>query len=410
MIPSEEIREIATSEGLLQNVVEKDYVLGWVLMGIAQHPLLSRWVFKGGTSLKKCFFETYRFSEDLDFTVPNEMVYETDAYRNALLECTRLISEETGIEFPEPGIEVIESHDKQGRTTFSGKISYRGPLKQQAKTLPRITIDLTQHEIIVENPEKRYIRHFFSDAPIPPISILCYSVNEILAEKTRALYERQGRARDVYDVVNISRNHREEIDPQRALIVLKRKFEFKALTLPSLEGFISSIDFSTLEENWDQQLKHQLPVLPPAQSYFDELRESALLWMEASPIVERLPRVPLEMGEAAIPRVAFPQMQHIGITRAASLGRGAFEIYGPLDRVRYAARNRLCAEIMYHDVPRLTEPYSLRIRGTGNLLLYVYENLRGGIPSGTMKAYKVSEIQAARITERAFQPRYVVEL
>ena len=26
-------------------------------------------VFKGGTSLKKCYLETYRFSEDLDFTV-----------------------------------------------------------------------------------------------------------------------------------------------------------------------------------------------------------------------------------------------------------------------------------------------------------------------------------------------------
>jgi predicted nucleotidyltransferase component of viral defense system len=28
-------------------------------------------VFKGGTCLKKCFFETYRFSEDLDFTIIN---------------------------------------------------------------------------------------------------------------------------------------------------------------------------------------------------------------------------------------------------------------------------------------------------------------------------------------------------
>ena len=26
-------------------------------------------VFKGGTCIKKCYFETYRFSEDLDFTL-----------------------------------------------------------------------------------------------------------------------------------------------------------------------------------------------------------------------------------------------------------------------------------------------------------------------------------------------------
>ena len=52
------------------HVVEKDYALGWLLAGIAAHPVIGpRWVFKGGTCLKKCYFETYRFSEDLDFTL-----------------------------------------------------------------------------------------------------------------------------------------------------------------------------------------------------------------------------------------------------------------------------------------------------------------------------------------------------
>jgi len=55
---------------LAPNIVEKDYVLGWVLAGISNHEELgSNWVFKGGTCLKKCYFETYRFSEDLDFTI-----------------------------------------------------------------------------------------------------------------------------------------------------------------------------------------------------------------------------------------------------------------------------------------------------------------------------------------------------
>ncbi len=40
-----------------------------MLAGIYAHPdLRDSWVFKGGTCLKKRFFETYRFSEDLDFT------------------------------------------------------------------------------------------------------------------------------------------------------------------------------------------------------------------------------------------------------------------------------------------------------------------------------------------------------
>ena len=58
------------SGSLTEEVVEKDYVLGWLLWGIGTDPVLSdAWVFKGGTCLKKCYIETYRFSEDLDFTV-----------------------------------------------------------------------------------------------------------------------------------------------------------------------------------------------------------------------------------------------------------------------------------------------------------------------------------------------------
>ena len=410
MISREETIGAAREQGLNANVVEKDYVLGWLLMGIAKHPLLSGWVFKGGTCLKKCFFETYRFSEDLDFTIPEGLVYESDAFRGALIECAEKISSDTGIELPESGIEIKESRDKADRKTFFGKVSYRGPLMPQTGTLPRITIDLTQHEVVVENPEKRPIRHFYSDAPSPPVSILCYTVNEILAEKTRALYERQGRARDVYDVVNISRNHGEDIDPQRALVVLRKKFEFKSLTLPSLEAFISSLDFTTLEANWDQQLRHQLPVLPPAKSYFDELRESALSWMEGRPVVERLPHVTVQAGDVAVPRMPFPQMERAQFGRVALLGGGAIGSYAALDKIRYAARNRLCAEIQYDGVPRIAEPYSLRVRGTGNLLLYVHEISRGGFRTETTKAYMVAQIQGARITEREFHPRYAVEL
>ena len=55
---------------LTEEVIEKDHVLGWLLWGIGADPVLgNQWVFKGGTRLKKCYIETYRFSEDLDFTV-----------------------------------------------------------------------------------------------------------------------------------------------------------------------------------------------------------------------------------------------------------------------------------------------------------------------------------------------------
>jgi hypothetical protein len=42
--------------GLREDVIEKDYVLGWLLEGIASEPeLAATWIFKGGTALRKCF-------------------------------------------------------------------------------------------------------------------------------------------------------------------------------------------------------------------------------------------------------------------------------------------------------------------------------------------------------------------
>ncbi|MFH2092728.1 MAG: hypothetical protein ABIJ31_10225 [Pseudomonadota bacterium] len=49
MIDKSEIMEFSRELGLRANVVEKDYVLGWVLAGIFNHPVIgSSWVFKGG--------------------------------------------------------------------------------------------------------------------------------------------------------------------------------------------------------------------------------------------------------------------------------------------------------------------------------------------------------------------------
>jgi len=65
LIGRAEILEAAREFVLAPPVVEKDYVLGWMLRGIADEPATgTRWIFKGGTCLKKCYFETYRFSEE----------------------------------------------------------------------------------------------------------------------------------------------------------------------------------------------------------------------------------------------------------------------------------------------------------------------------------------------------------
>lgn len=101
MILRQEILNLAAEFGLAANVVEKDYALGWMLAGFGQHPAIrDTWLFKGGTCLKKCFFETYRFSEDLDFTVVDATQLDGDFLSKLFQDVADWVYEQTGLVMP----------------------------------------------------------------------------------------------------------------------------------------------------------------------------------------------------------------------------------------------------------------------------------------------------------------------
>lgn len=59
MIARADIVERVAEWQLTEQVIEKDYVLGWLLWGIGTDPTLSsQWVFKGGTCLGREFAHT----------------------------------------------------------------------------------------------------------------------------------------------------------------------------------------------------------------------------------------------------------------------------------------------------------------------------------------------------------------
>jgi predicted nucleotidyltransferase component of viral defense system len=55
--------------------VQRDYVFGWLLAGLAQaeHRLRSSLIMKGGNCFRKAYFEHARFSNDLDFSTQTEL-------------------------------------------------------------------------------------------------------------------------------------------------------------------------------------------------------------------------------------------------------------------------------------------------------------------------------------------------
>ena len=122
-------------------------MLGWLLAGIANDEhLSSTFVFKGGTCLKKLHFETYRFSEDLDFTVTSPALIDEQILLERFRSVAEWIYEHSGIEIPGDQVRFELYENKRGRTNVEGRVYYRGPITTQ-RSLPKIKLDLTADEV-----------------------------------------------------------------------------------------------------------------------------------------------------------------------------------------------------------------------------------------------------------------------
>ncbi len=268
--------------GLRANVVEKDYVLGWVLAGIFNHAgLAADWVFKGGTCLKKCYYDTYRFSEDLDFTLTNQAHLDQEFLGRCFKDIAEWVYDVTGIEIPKEMIQFEVYENKRGGMSAQGRIAYRGPL-QPGGDLPRLKLDLTIDEVLVLEPEVRNVYHPYSDGPDDSIQTLCYCFEEVFAEKLRALAERE-RPRDLYDVVQMSRHEKLRARQKIIFNTLSKKCEFKNIPVPTMDTLMNRPEREELEAEWKNMLAHQMSSLPDFELFWTEISE-VMEWLHRGSI------------------------------------------------------------------------------------------------------------------------------
>lgn len=121
MIDKDEIMAMAGETGLRPDVVEKDFVLGWMLAAIDNSELLQSWVFKGGTCLKKCFFETYRFSEDLDFTLLDESHIDETFLKQQFSNIADWLYETAGVEIVKDRLVFDIYRNRRGEAGMRGE-------------------------------------------------------------------------------------------------------------------------------------------------------------------------------------------------------------------------------------------------------------------------------------------------
>jgi predicted nucleotidyltransferase component of viral defense system len=386
MIRHEDIRDLVFAWGLREDVVEKDYVIGWVLWGIGSDPELSiSWVFKGGTCLKKCFLETYRFSEDLDFTVLPGGTIRSEEVGEIMDRTLPRVAAESGIDF---SVRAPRFRERDVPLSTEGRIYFRGP--RGVTTPASIKLDLNGQEKVVRPSVLRKISHPFPDSLPPPGDIRCYAFEELFAEKIRAMGERC-RPRDLYDIINLFRRQDLRAAPEVMYSLLIEKCQSKGVSIPAFAALESSPYRAELESEWKNMLAHQLPALPPLDEFWAELPK-LFQWLEQTAAPEELPAMAVTIGE------------DVSWRPPATIWDWSAESPVPLEPIRFAAVNHLCVELGYKGKKRIIEPYSLRRTMEGRLLIHAIRT-----DTREHRAYRVDRIESVRVTSRPFTPVYAIE-
>ncbi len=250
MITSTEIKAQARIVGVPASTIERDYAQNWLLRSI--NILSVNMVLKGGTGIRKAYIQGYRFSDDLDFTLLEDS--DLGQVRDTISAAIEDSKKESGIDFSE------EAVLKENVNGFEGIVYFR--ILRTAGSPLRIKLDITRHDMeeILLGLEKIKIIHPYSDAF--NADILVYRLEEIIAEKLRALFERT-RPRDIYDIWYMKgRLKKEEIQK-----VFWEKCKLK-MVKPGLESIVGRKE--DFKGAWENSLGHQVKALPDFETAFDD--------------------------------------------------------------------------------------------------------------------------------------------
>ena len=257
MISIGEVQRIAGALGLEPRVIDHDYVLGCYLCFLGnQSTVQKKWLFKGGTALRKCYFEEYRFSDDLDFTVLG--VISVENLRNVLRSANIAMQDAIGIRTDEREIVVDIIEDDYGKESYEARIYYFGPWNYGGS--PRsIRIHTNRDEKVVFPTNILSVFHQYSDREeLPPATIQVYCLEEMMAEKLRAFsgQRKQAIPHDIFDLYHLSRN----VDSvEKVVEAFPQKCQAKGISLDAIDIDKVIARKSEYENNWRQGLEYLIP-------------------------------------------------------------------------------------------------------------------------------------------------------
>lgn len=282
-----DLGRIAARSGVPTEVIEKDYLLSYLLAGLAELPELRSFSFKGGTALKKVYFGNYRFSEDLDFSAVDGL--DGPALDAAIATAGRvaeerlrargrfqLVIDRWPLRDPHPG----------GQDAFRVLVAF----PWQNRPMVRVKIELTRDEPVLLPTLERPIVHGYDELgeQLGDVRLSTYALEEIVAEKLRTLRQTQAqleargwrrpRARDYYDLWRILSERWGDMDPELVRGILPSKLAHRGVGYSTAGDFFTPQLVAEARRTWRSNLGPFVADLPDVGPVLAALR----------PLVERL--------------------------------------------------------------------------------------------------------------------------
>lgn len=360
--------------------VQRDYLYGWLLSGIYGHSDLShQLVLKGGNAFRKAYFRQARYSPDLDFAATSSL---SNVYlRNQLNAVCEFVSELTNVEF-DTGRTRVDSTPSSDRdmTIHKARIYFRDFFGEESQLVLAVRLDVSDLERIFLEIQQQDLIHQYSDAAEAASNISVLKLEELLASKLKCLLQRRHSV-DLYDFVNATLIHPiVDIDRREMAETFLRMTIFRSGPR-IVEDLLVNLPFQIIKGLWEKHL--------------------------VAPADARIPFPDAVEGFTGIVTELFGSLP-VGSARYAFFSS---DLRNP---IMQAGHDLTMLRIRYHGVERLVEPYSLKFKrrqnGVAREYLYVYDNTGGRSSGPGLKSLVPDGFDSISTTERAFQPRYEVEL
>jgi len=234
-----------------KDILEKEIIIQNLLQDLSKDDFFSKnLAFKGGTCLIKCYFDYYRFSEDIDFTWVDQSIFK-DKSQKGIRRILSSVIDDLGSLFVKIAkkrglVFVLDKDDRDymefggGNKTVTFKIWFESEVTKR-RSFIKIQINFVEDikfEISKKNVHCLFSSHEDKELAVlyeedykdytNPISLLTYDVREILCEKVRAILTRRGiKARDFVDIFFISLEFKIKVQDFKDEIVDKTQFVLK---------------------------------------------------------------------------------------------------------------------------------------------------------------------------------------